>query len=106
MPKYDIKQVPRELLEEYASYCLGIKPGREVVPESELGAKVAKAATVKLRTKSEVDAEIASAVRQYAEWWKAVEHSKPENLDFSGTYGEAPRYLYSVFVELLLEETE
>lgn len=66
--KYDIKKVPRELLEEYAvrMLCLDTANGSEIHANSQLGKQVVKAAEVPLRTRAEVDADIAKAVRIYA----------------------------------------
>lgn len=87
MPKYDVKQVPREVLEEFLrdreelfSYDMSQLPMSflvayvsthrcifsDIVPDEQLGhsqLKVRESARVKLRTRAQVDADIAEAVR-------------------------------------------
>lgn len=74
MTKYDVKRVPRELLEELAGSVLKATkdPACEIFKfymDSPLIEGLKNQATVPLRTRSEVDADIAKAVRSYVEQW-------------------------------------
>jgi len=102
--KYDIKKVPRELLEEYAKQHL--KCNSEQDPRkcgySELGSKIAKAAEVSLRTRAEVDADIAKAVRDYRVFNFDM---KADNLTYSCIMpGTDPKVTFPVHIESLLTE--
>lgn len=105
--KYDIKRVPRELLEAYVCYQLCMSPDRRdpIDATSDVGKCVVKAAEVQLRTKAEVDADIAKAVKDYATEWATINNTPLQNLTFSGAFGRMPTTLAERFKELLLEET-
>jgi hypothetical protein len=102
--KYDIKKVPRELLEEYAATMLCFKHanGSEIEANSDLGKQVVKAAEVPLRTRAEVDADIAKAVRDYARDF----HPNTLNDRVYDSYMPGTKVLFSEHVaKLILEET-
>lgn len=93
MTKYDIKRVPREVLEQFVvdsqivfnydmsqlpmSFLLAYASAHtcifsDNIPDECLGhcqLKVRQAARVKLRTRAEVDSDIAEAVREYRRQW-------------------------------------
>lgn len=100
--KYDIKKVPRELLEEYAMQQLCMNPARRdpIDATSEVGKRVVKAAEIPLKTKAEIDAVIVKIVRQYSEecGWDHGSTSK-------GLLGVGPEILAGSLYKLLQQET-
>lgn len=107
MPKYDVKQVPREVLEALAQVFLDAL-GSPAVCSVTLCTKDAyveqlgKAAKVKLRTRVEVDADIADAVREYRRQWMCP-LTYNSRFDYKG---RTDIYLGEVVNPLVSEETE
>lgn len=110
MAKYDVQQVPREVLETLAQVFLDAMHNPKVLAVT-LNTnclcveELCKSAKVKLRTRSEVDVDLGQTVRRYVHTYRDIRPAK--NLTFTGyvipgipiTFGEA--------VEVLLaEETE
>lgn len=105
--RYDIKKVPREMLEEIVNKYSFIQhtafnPDMKDRDLCGWALAIRKAAEVKLRTRAEVDGDIAKAVRDYAEWYARY----VEDLTFHGYYSSDSKTLCKVFRELLLEETQ
>ena len=67
--KYDLTRVPRELLEAYAKEHLTVHATGQMVSGYAVGIKIIEAAKVPLRTRAEVDKDIAQAVRSYRKQW-------------------------------------
>jgi hypothetical protein len=65
--RYDLNRVPRELLEKYIEVHTCVLKA-EYCQQSSTGQAIRKAAEVPLRTRAEVDADIASVVRKYADF--------------------------------------
>ncbi len=74
MTKYDVKRVPRELLEELADkvieaeHCKTACSITFLTRSDGILTKIAQAATVPLRTRAKVDADIVKLVRECANW--------------------------------------
>jgi hypothetical protein len=80
--RYDISQIPRDMLETYARQQLGMFDGGGDGPihaNSQLGKEIVKLAEVKLRTRAEVDKDILEAIRSYHEQW-------PGSKNFGGCF--------------------
>jgi hypothetical protein len=106
--KYDIRKVPRELLEEYImKETTVIDQGLDCVP-SDVHLRIRKAAEVPLRTKAEIDADIARAVRDYVKEYSDFDGIRIPLMEmkFKGCFGDhLDRTLPQVLIALLSEET-
>lgn len=105
MKKFDVKQVPREVLEEICQSILTGFSDPNVVTWS-VGRKpvanLLKAAEIKLRTRAQVDADIAEAVREYRRQWLGP-------LTYNSRFDYKDRkdiYLGDVVNPLIAEKTE
>lgn len=74
--KYDIKKVPRELLEEFILKHTAVLDTSIVELCTDTGTKIRKAAEVPLRTKAEVDADIVRLVRDYVKEYVGLDVMK------------------------------
>lgn len=107
--KYDIKRVSRELLEQYAcqQLCMTQDSQYPIYANSPIGKQVVKAAEVPLRTRAQIDADIAEAVRKYGEF-KAKHQHHDESIFISKAYSEMNGPIITIDRDvkaLLAEET-
>lgn len=110
--KYDVKRVSRERLEQIAEIVFkqaqnGRSPVSISINPFSIGELMLEEAEVPLRTKSEVDADIAKAVRDYAR--QHATNITPVHVSFLADYthpvSKKQVYLKDVFNQLLNEET-
>jgi hypothetical protein len=102
--KYDISRVPRELLELFVELHSILDP--HFVAISDIAKSIQESARVPLRTKADIDADIASAVRQYADEYLKFEDITVKDLKFTGCFNDPDhRTLPEVLRSLLAEET-
>lgn len=111
MAKYDIKQVPRETLEKLGRYMVQAFANEDVVTWTiernfTLVQAIMNQAKVKLRTKDEVDAHIASTVRSYVAHYCGTNDSLPSEIMFDAPVPGRADYFSEVIGQLLAEETE
>lgn len=104
--KYDIKKVPRELLEEYImKETTVIDQHLDCVP-SDIHIRIRKAAEVPVRTKAEVNADIAKAVRDYLDFTTGgkLEYGVTKHFDswLPPFYGK--HILFNEYVTKLVQE--
>jgi hypothetical protein len=113
--KYDVTKVSREALEDLAkivcnayakpetiSVVLPLRSRDVCPPPAEAALKVIEQALVKLRTKAEVDQDIAQAVREYAAIQLRAYGEYPEAYDGHFRQGQFPELMK----KLLKEETD
>ncbi len=112
MTKYDVKRVPRELLEELAHKVIEAEQCKTacsitfLTRSDSILTKIAQAATVPLRTRAEVDADIVKAVRDYVEYQTRVNnYLSTAQLGFSGYMGDSRGNFPNWLCKLLKEET-
>ena len=103
--KYDISRVPRELLEHYVKCNDILDP--YFVARSQVAKDIQSAARVPLRTKAEINDDIAKAVRDYIDEYNSLgQQVNLMDLKFKGCFGHTSgETLPQVLKMLLLEET-
>jgi hypothetical protein len=102
--KYDIKQVPRELLELFVELHSILDP--HFVATSDVAKAIQKAAKVPLRTRAEIDADITKAVRDYVGAYESFKDIHLMDLKFKGCFDHSTDMtLPEVLKMLLAEET-
>jgi hypothetical protein len=104
--RYDISRVPRELLERFVNSHGSLDS--YFVATSLVAKDIQEAARLPLRTRAEVDADIAAAVRDYVKEYSDFDGVRIPLMEmkFSGCFGDpSHRSLPEVLIALLSEET-